>query len=389
MKVDVKEHPEELRDITQHEIIALRTEFNLADAHTHQRQSPTQRRIISRLPELWYEAEETKQCALEKKFIRTFFEIHGQYTALKLDRTMIFYASSVAMLCAAMYCKRRNLSVSLIDPCFDNLHDILDNLQIPLLPFREEWLHDEELLVGNLEGAATGDVICLVDPNNPTGFTLMKHGKRGFQQLIDFCKANNKILLIDLCFAAFARMSPRFGRFDIYEMLEASGVSYIAIEDTGKTWPLQDVKCALLTVSADLHEKIYNIYTSILLNVSPFTLNMLSEYLLDSDADDFASVRDVLHQNREFLRAHLEGSVMEYCEPVLETSVSWLRIRDPNLDAGKVQQRALSRNVYILPGNYFYWSRRAFGDRYIRIALAREPGIFRQAIINLRKSIDV
>jgi len=43
-------------DITQHEIAALRTRYNLADAHTHQNQSPTQRKIVKSLPKLWDEA---------------------------------------------------------------------------------------------------------------------------------------------------------------------------------------------------------------------------------------------------------------------------------------------------------------------------------------------
>src|ERR1044071_6025093 len=40
-----------------HEIAALRTRFNLADAHTHQNQSASQRRIIENLPNLWYSAD--------------------------------------------------------------------------------------------------------------------------------------------------------------------------------------------------------------------------------------------------------------------------------------------------------------------------------------------
>jgi len=379
----------ELCDITQHEIVALQTRFNLADAHTHQHQSPTQRQIVARLPHLWYAAEETTQIELEKKFIKNFFDLHGQPTALGLGRTMLFYAASIAMLCAGMYFKRQGLSVSLVDPCFDNLHDILRNLQVPLIPLREEWLHGEDQVRANLETAATGDVICLVDPNNPTGFTLLKHGRRGFEQLIEFCKANDKILMLDLCFASFALMDPTFGRFDLYEMLEGSGVSYVAIEDTGKTWPLQDAKCALLTVSGDLHSAVYNIHTSILLNVSPFILNMLSEYLVDSAVDQFASVRDLLRENRNFLRAQLaQCPALEYCDPVLETSVSWLRVRDPKLNAAEVQRRALSQNVYVLPGTYFHWSRHSVGERYIRIALAREPAIFRAAVLNLRNSVD-
>ena len=44
-------------DITQHEIDALTRRHNLADAHTHQRQSFAQQLIVESLPRLWYEAE--------------------------------------------------------------------------------------------------------------------------------------------------------------------------------------------------------------------------------------------------------------------------------------------------------------------------------------------
>jgi hypothetical protein len=40
-------------DLTQHEIDALTMEYNLADAHTHQSQSPTQHQIVGKLPEMW------------------------------------------------------------------------------------------------------------------------------------------------------------------------------------------------------------------------------------------------------------------------------------------------------------------------------------------------
>src|SRR5205807_442612 len=186
----------------------------------------------------------------------------------------------------------------------------------------------------------------------------------------------NKILMIDFCFAAFALMDPELGRFDIYEMLEESGVSYIAIEDTGKTWPIQDAKCALLTVSKDLHQQTYNIHTAILLNVAPFILNLLSAYIDDSMADGFASVKNILDQNRQFALEALQGTVLQYVEPVVKVSVAWFKIKNPFLTATQLCKMAYNGNVYVLNGSYFYWSRKALGERYIRIALAREPRHF-------------
>jgi hypothetical protein len=49
------------QDLTQHEVEALKQKYNFADAHTHQSQSPSQLEIVRSLPELWFEAEKTKQ----------------------------------------------------------------------------------------------------------------------------------------------------------------------------------------------------------------------------------------------------------------------------------------------------------------------------------------
>lgn len=375
-----------LHDITQHEIIALRTRHNLAGAHTRQRQSRTQRQIIQRLPHLWYEAEETTQHALEQKFITKFFRLHRQETAIRLDRTMLFYAASVSMITVATLLTQRRPTVSLMDPCLDNLRDILKNFHVPVLPLKEELFHDGDIY-RNLENSITGDVVALVDPNNPTGFSLLKHGREGFQELIRYCKDYKKILVIDFCFASFALMDPEIGRFDVYEMLEESGVSYLAIEDTGKTWPILDAKCAMLTASQDLYQQVYDIHSSILVNVSPFILNMLSAYIDDSESDGFASVRDVLESNRNLARETLRGTVLEYMEPVVKVSVAWFKIKR-GLTATRLCQAAYNDEVYILSGAYFLWSRRELGERYVRIALAREPKQFRNAILQLRETLN-
>lgn len=377
-----------LADITQHEILALRTEYNLADAHTHQRQSMTQRNIVARLPQLWYESEQTTQHALEQRFIRKFFTLHRQDTAMTLNRTMLFYAASIAMMAIATFVMRRRMTVSLIDPCFDNLHDILANMHVPLLPLKEEILTSGPGLYARLENTVTGDVIALVDPNNPTGASLLTRGGKAFEELVRFCKDHGKILMVDLCFASFALMDTQHGRCDVYALLERSGVSYLVIEDTGKTWPVQDAKCAMLTCSEDLHAEVYNIQTSILLNVSPFILNMLSAYLDDSLADGLASVKNVLDENRAYARQALAGTLLRIIEPEVQVSVAWLEITDPAITATRLCESGYAHHVYVLPGTYFFWSRKRVGERFIRLALAREPSLFRASVDALKEAVD-
>jgi aspartate/methionine/tyrosine aminotransferase len=381
--------PEGLADITQHEIRALRTEYNLADAHTHQRQSTTQRDIVARLPQLWYESEQTTQHAQEQRFIRKFFTLHRQETAIRLNRTMLFYAASIAMMAVATFVMRQRMTVSLIDPCFDNLHDILENMHVPLLPLKEEILTSGAAgLYARLENTVTGDVIALVDPNNPTGASLLTRGGEAFEELVRFCKDHSKILMVDLCFASFALMDAQHGRRDVYALLEQSGVSYLVIEDTGKTWPIQDAKCAMLTCSEDLHAEVYNIQTSILLNVSPFILNMLSAYLDDSMADGLASVKTVLDENREYVRKALAGTLLRTIEPEVPVSVAWLEITNPAITASRICELGYARKVYVLPGTYFFWSRKRVGERFIRLALAREPSSFRASVDALKEALD-
>lgn len=232
------------------------------------------------------------------------------------------------------------------------------------------------------------DAVYLVDPNNPTGFSLLKDGQRGFEEVIRFCKDYDKLLLLDLCFASFALCDPRYDRFDIYELLERSGVTYAAIEDTGKTWPVQDAKCAMITTSEDIREDIYNIHTAVLLNVSPFVLNFLTHYVEDSIRDGFASIREVIATNRRTARDVLTGTIVEYVEPVVETSVAWFRLTTPGMGATELQKRLLDEDIYVLPGTYFYWNQPEAGERYIRIALARRPEMFAAAMAAMREVLD-
>lgn len=383
----------EYQDITQHEIEALKFEYNLADAHTHQSQSPSQKKIVESLPNLWFDSEKKKQAELEKEFIKVFFEAQRQTEALKTP-TMLVYAASIAMVIIANYLMKKKMSVALIDPCFDNIHDILQHMEVSMESLKEEWLHDPESIYENLKNNIKADALFIVDPNNPTGFTLTGTAqdeqltKKGFLEVFRYAKDHHKVLIFDFCFASFLLPGTELGIFEIYKYLEESGVSYITIEDTGKTWPLQDTKVALLKTSKNLHEDIYNIHTSYLLNVSPFILNVVTQYILDSEKDHFASVNNLLKTNRDVARNILKGSLLELQEPKSNVSVAWFKINDPQIKASDLQKEILKEGVYVLPGTYFFWNDRLQGEHYIRLALARNTEMFEPAIKLIRQALD-
>lgn len=375
-------------DLTQHEIEALKMEYNLADAHTHQSQSPTQRGIVGKLPELWYQAEQGTQAEFEKKFVDAFFTLHRQPTVLAKNKVLLSYAASISTMVAAIYLRQQRMSVTLIEPCFDNLHDVLANMGVPLYPIDESAFAEVGTIYENLRAQVKTDALFLVDPNNPTGSSLMRHGRKGFEEVIRFCRDHDKLLLVDFCFASFNLHHPDAERFDVYEMLEESGISFLSIEDTGKTWPVQDAKCAMLIPSDDIYEQVYNIHTSVLLNVSPFVLNMLRHYIEDSITDGMASVHELLAQNRDTVQKALAGSVLEYQEPFSNVSVAWCKIAHPTLTGSALKQLCVQDDVYVLPGKFFYWSQPSKGEQYVRIALARDCDLFTIAMTRLRARLD-
>ncbi|PIW37003.1 MAG: aspartate/tyrosine/aromatic aminotransferase [Candidatus Kerfeldbacteria bacterium CG15_BIG_FIL_POST_REV_8_21_14_020_45_12] len=380
-------------DLTQHEIHALKQTYNLADAHTHQSQSATQRNIIRRLPELWYESEQQTQHEMEQRFIKAFFTFHNQPAALKTP-SMLVYASSIAMVMAANYFHKNGLTVAQITPCFDNLHDILKYMKVPTEPLMEEWLHDPETLYSNLVEHITADVLFIVSPNNPTGWDLTgrtgSQYKRGFEELIRYAKDHNKILSFDFCFASTIIHDDNVPTFDVYELLEESGVRYISYEDTGKTWPLQDAKVAILKCSKDVFRELYDISTSYLLNVSPFILNLVTQYIEDSIADEGASIIDLLKTNRAVVTKYLNSDLLEVHQPKTQMSVAWVRILDPNKRATDLQQQIYDKEeVYVLPGTYFFWDNPKRGERYLRIALARDTELLTKAVKRIARALEI
>ena len=368
---------DQFKDTTQLEIVALRSKFNLADAHTHQSQSNSQKDIIQNLPSLWFESEKMRQYDLEQKFIKTFFRVLGQNTALaSSENVLLTYAASISMAIVSTFLRNKNMSTSLLHPCFDNLYDLLKYTQVEVHPLEESWLYDCGKIYENLERNITSNSIFLVEPNNPTGFTLSVHGDKGWNELIRYAKDHNKLLIFDFCFSAFMHGEKGPDLFDRYKLLDHAGVPYIAIEDTGKTWPLQDTKVSLIKMSDDLFREIYDIHTAYLLNVSPFVLNLVTQYILDSEKDNFFSVSSLISRNREIAVEKLSGSILEPIDPEVGVSVLWCKLLNSEISSTELTDFLSQHDVHILPGTYFFWNKKEIGEEYVRIALARDTEVF-------------
>ncbi|GAA3838408.1 aminotransferase class I/II-fold pyridoxal phosphate-dependent enzyme [Streptomyces phyllanthi] len=368
-----------LPNLTQYEHLGIECEFNLADGHAHQFQDPAQQLIVRQLPSLFAESERRPLRDLEEEFRLAFYGLAGQPTAADRRRTLLCQSASQSIDLVAAFLSAQGTQVGLLRPCFDNLPGILRRRGALLRPVAEHDLTGPglERLLG--EGGLGALFVTL--PNNPTGFTLTEPE---FARLVQRCATAGTLLVIDWTF----RFHTGCERWDQYAVLENSGVSYLCVEDTGKTWPTLDMKCSILAASEDLYGPLYELHNDLLLNVSPFVLRLVTRYLQDSAERGLeATVRWLVRENRAVLRRGLRGTVLAPAGPVATISVEWMRIGSPVLSALDVVGLLADAGVGILPGDHFHWEDPQTGSRYVRFALARDPAVFAAACARARAAL--
>lgn len=364
-----------LRTLTDLEVAALGQEYNLADGHAYRSWTAAEEELVGDLASRFRQVDRRQLADLEDAYFRTFFGLSRQtLDGTQFERFACFTASSGIEL-IANHLRLEGLSVALIEPCFDNVKDILRRHGVPLTVFPDAMLHaDADILEAFLAGLGS-DVLFLVSPNNPTGSVL---GQGNFARILEHCARRGVTLVLDTCFRFY--LAPD-DVFDQYRMLIDSGINWIVIEDTGKTWPTLEIKAPFISVSRGLAGAMARINSDFLLHVSPFALALLTDFLRVSAADDCRAIRELVSLNRAVLNTALQPTILQPVtdgdgEPFM--SLAWLKIRG-HLTAGQLTRILGDGGVHVLPGNQFFWSDARLGDSYIRVALTRDPSMFAQA----------
>ena len=306
-----------------------------------------------------------------------FYALTRQKVDLEKTKFLFLPSASISLEIIGNYLRLKKYSLTLTEPCFDNLANIFKRHDVRL-----ESLPDTCLGADNWDGrldAVHTDAICIVSPNNPTGNC---YTQANFEQLVQHCKKNGQLLILDTSFRAY---SPDESVFDEYHILQESGIDFIVVEDTGKTWPTKELKVSMLAIPSSIYDDIYDIYTDFIYHHSPFTIRLLTEFIKHSQHDNLASIRQVVATNRAALYKALEGSPLRPTEKPY-TSVSWLQLED-GYAAKKVVASLAGAGIFILPGNYFFWSDKSLGDHFVRISLVRDPATFARACAQMHQTL--
>jgi aspartate/methionine/tyrosine aminotransferase len=363
------------KNLTGYEIETLPRPYNLTDGHAFRRWTSAEEAIIDRSARLFKDNDRRMQVEIEREYVRDFSRLGKQQWAPEALGYLMCFTASMAFEIVANYLRLNQLSVTLIEPCFDNLADIFRRHQIPMAAFPDAVLEAPRETFERTLQSISSDAICLVTPNNPTGAMLSEENLRC---LVEFCQERRKLLILDNCFRAYI---PRHLVYDQYQIVLDAGIDAFLVEDTGKTWPTSEIKAPFFAVSRarGLFDRIYDIYTDFLLHVSPVGVRLMHEFIRLSLQDDLASIHEVVNGNRTTLYDNIAGTFLTPCERRF-ASVAWLRIDHPQPLRGFDLKKVLDEHgVFVLPGDHFYWHDRRQGGTFIRVALTRDADVFAAA----------
>lgn len=368
-------HPMFATTLTDHERNALSGRFNLADGHARYSITRNYSALMEKLPLLLTRSYD--QDEVEYDFGKAFFGLGGQ-TLIDQARTLYCPSASISIELAANYLRMNHLSVSLIEPIFDNLADCIKRHNVALRPLKEERLYEHD--TSNWQKDIDTDAIFLVMPNNPTGYLL---SPAFFSQVVEFCAKEKKLLILDFSFRFFI---PELHVWDQYKILEESGVRYIAIEDTGKTWPTFEIKVSPLVADKQTFTALQRIYLDIFICHSPFALAFVGEFVKASQQEGPQKCfQSIIAENRKLLRTTLADAPLKLLSNPI-ASVEWIRIENHINDIELVKSLH-DYGVHILTGKQFFWSEAQDSSKFVRVALMRDTDLFAKGMNVLREGI--
>lgn len=366
--------------LTDFELVGLDYRLNLADGHAYQDLGNDYRGIVRELPTIWEACENTPIPDLQYRFCEAVALLAGSPEMAGLPFKICPTASNSIEIVGDVLAQKASLT-KLVEPTFDNLALILRRRRVRLAPLSEDDLFRavEEGRVEEFLDANPCEALFLVQPNNPTGRRL---DVESFRAVVEHCAAHGRILVLDNTFRFYNREG-----FNDFAILQESGVSFMALEDTGKVWPTHDLKASLLFYSPDLERLVTTLYNEVYLCPSRFALAVLERFVLKTmEVGLQQAVWAQVDKHRALLRSAIAGTdvVIDPRSDSSEISVEWLNCRGTGLRDLELTRLLATSGLTVLPGRLFYWQSSEQAERQYNVRLS-----LMKPSLNYRRAVDV
>ena len=373
------------QQLTDYELLGMKGHYNLSDGHAYHDINEIFPDFPTQLSEIWRDSELTKVNIAEQRFKHAFAKLINSETLEHSSHYKLSPTSSSSIDLVAAYLAVEAPRVLLVEPTFDNLALLLQRRGCILQPLDEAHLqrplNAQELF--SLFDILSFDTLFLVNPNNPTGTTI---GPECLMLIADYCAQRKKILVLDTTFRMYT-----LHQHDERAYLELSGCHYFIIEDTGKTWPTHDLKVSLISYSRDCSPLFDIIYDEVYLCHSRFAMLMF-ESLFDRTryAGIAATIQAPVNDRHAYLIKKMSASMVYPKTQRTRTTLpmEWFEMKCTERFADiDIVNYLANKDVHVLPGSFFYWSRKRPPYTAFRVSLSRQHSMFHASVDQLSTAI--
>jgi aspartate/methionine/tyrosine aminotransferase len=368
--------------LTEAEVAGFGTAYDLANGHAYHDLPAALHPVISNLPEIWNYAASMTVPDMEEEFKRTSAEIFGSRALADHQFYSICPTASNSIDIVATWLRMKRHNVGLLEPVFDNLYLMLRRRGVNVVSVCESDLIDLEALETKIKNYDLKGLF-IVTPNNPTGFQL---DADEFQGVCDLCTRMSVVLIVDKTFRLYSKQS-----FDTYKVLSESGLDYVVIEDTGKTWPTQDTKASLLVYSEALAEELRVLYEEIFLCSSNFTLAFLKTLI---ETTRKVGVGKIIHQEVDKRTLHVERALSQTALILVKNNracslpLAWIDCSQTGLTDLEFVRELRGFQIALLPGRFFYWDSQDRHTGHVRLSLMKPDRVFYKAVEALSETVQ-
>ena len=356
--------------LTEVEVEGLNSKYNLTDGHAYHKMPVVLQSVLNDLSSVWQYAGSRSVPDMEEEFKRVWADLIKSPNLATHRHYSISPTASNSIDIAGAWIAMKNYNVGLLEPVFDNLYLLLKRRGAKITSIQEGDLIDLEKLEASIDVHNLKSLF-IVTPNNPTGFQL---NPDQYRAVCDLCAQKGVALIVDRTFRVYSRDD-----FDDYKILNDSGVDYAVIEDTGKTWPTQDLKVSLMTYSQSLSKDMRMLYEEIYLCTNNFSLALLGK-LIDRTRE--VGIDKVIWQEVTQRMRHVEAALSKTPLTLVATGgehslpVAWMDCSATGLKDVDLVRKLKEQSLVLLPGRFFYWNSQDQHTNNVRLSLMRPDHVF-------------